>query len=311
MKSNTSPRLWRSAAAVLATLAAVVGLVSIGPVASASPSTNTWAGEANKVCRSASDQYFDLTAPDGVLHETTATDGDMRAAGEYYDKVGRLYKSAAGGLKRLGSPSGQAKPVAAMIKAFDVAAAADHRVFIESRSGRAQPSEDDSRFARTLTDADQKVGQAGQQARTRELEECVILFDGGTADHQGASIGASADQQCGNVDPSFFSQDSAMYNPQFVPCTESHNVEQYATTEYPAGPAAPFPGDNQLGRFGDDLCGARFTKFVGVDPSVSTLDYTNLIPDSDQWDGGDHSIYCVLFDTNYQPLTGSMKDSRK
>jgi hypothetical protein len=139
----------------------------------------------------------------------------------------------------------------------------------------------------------------------------VILFSGGVADHQNTSTGANPDEQCGNVDPSFFDQYGAEYNPQFVPCNEPHTAEQYAVTEYPASPATPFPGDNQLSRFGDALCGARFKKYVGVDQSVSTLDYEYLTPYADSWAGGDHSIGCVLFDVNQQPLTGSMKDASR
>jgi Septum formation len=314
MSTNRSLRRGVSGAlALVATVAfTFVAFVLMAPVASASsPSKDSWADQANKLCRSASDQYFDLIVPDAVLHETTATDDDIRATGDYYGKVGRLYKTASTGLKRLRAPASEAKSVATTITAFDAAAAAGRHVLLESRSGRSQNSQENSRFAKSVSDADQQAGQAGQQARKVELEECVVLFEGGVADHQNTSTGSSPDEQCGNVDPNFFNQSGAEYNPQFVPCSDPHTAEQYATTEYPASPTTPFPGDNQLSRFGDDLCGARFKKYVGVDQGVSTLDYEYLTPYSDAWAGGDHSIGCILFDANHQPLTGSMKDSHR
>jgi len=282
------------------------------PVASASlPSTNRWPTKANDLCRSASDHYFDLTAPDAVLRGRVTTNDEIRATGDYHRQVSRLYRTTTTGLKRLGTPFTQMRSLTTMINAIDAAATAEHQVFVESRAARSQAAADNPRFSKALTEADHKAGQAGEQARKLNLPECVILFDGGVADHQNASTGGNSDDQCGNIDPSFFNQDGAEYNPQLVPCSEPHTAEQYALTEYPASAATPFPGDNQLSRFGDDLCGARFKKYVGVDQAVSTLDYLSLTPYSDTWAGGDHSISCILFDANQQPLTGSMKDTSR
>jgi hypothetical protein len=236
---------------------------------------------------------------------------DVHTIGDYSQKVSRLYKTTTAGLKRLDTPFTQVRSLSAMTKAIDAATTAEHQVFVESRAARSQAAVDNPRFSQALSEADHKAGQAGEQARKLNLPECVILFDGGVSDHQNTSTGANPDEQCGNIDPSFFNQSGAEYNPQSVPCSEPHTAEQYATTEYPASPTTPFPGDNQLSRFGDDLCGARFKKYVGVDQSVSTLDYLSLTPYSDTWAGGDHSIGCILFDANHQPLTGSMKDTSR
>ncbi len=293
-------------------ITAVVLAASALPAPTASAllsSTDSWAAKANDLCRSASDHYFDLTAPDAVLHGRVSNGDDVRATGDYFEKVSRQYKSVTVGVRRLGSASRQAKSLTPVAKAFDAATVAAHQVFLESRSSRARAPQDNPRFSQTLTNADEEAGHAGELARKFELAECVILFEGGVADHQNTSIGASPARQCGNVDPGFFDQDGAEYNPQFVPCTDPHIAEQYASTEYPAGPATPFPGENQLYRFGDDLCGARFKSYVGIDQSVSTLDYDNLTPDSNQWTAGDHSVDCILFDANHQPISGSMKGS--
>jgi hypothetical protein len=252
-----------------------------------------------------------LTVPDAVLHARATTVDDIHTTGDYSEKVSRLYRTTAAGLKRLGAPFTQVQSHSAMINASDAATNAEHQVFVESRAARSQAAVDNPRLSKAVTEADLKAGQAGEQARKLNLPECVILFDGGVADHQNASIGTSPDEQCGKIDPSFFNQDGAEYNPQFVPCSELHTAEQYATTEYPANPATPFPGDDQLNRFGDDLCGARFKKYVGVDQSVSTLDYLPLTPYSENWASGDHSIACILFDVNHQPLTGSMEDTSR
>jgi hypothetical protein len=252
-----------------------------------------------------------LTVPDAVLHGRATSVDDIHTTGDYSEKVSRLDRTTTAGLKRLGTPFTQVPSLSAMINAIDAATTAEHQVFVESRAARSQAAVDNPRFSQALAEADHKAGQAGEQARKLNLSECVILFDGGVADHQNTSTGTSPDEQCGNIDPNFFNQDGAEYNPQFVSCSEPHTAEQYAVTEYPANPATSFPGDNQLSRFGDDLCGARFKKYVGVDQSVSTLDYLSLTPYADTWSGGDHSISCILFDANHQPLTGSMENTSK
>src|SRR5262249_35134667 len=155
------------------------------PVASASlASTSRWPTRANDLCRSASDRYFDLTAPDAVLHGRATTVEEIHATGDYSEKVSRLYKTTTAGLKRLGTPFTQVRSPSTMIEAIDAATRAEHHVFVESRAARSQAAVDNPRFSQALTEADHKAGQAGEQARKLNLPECVILFDGGTADHQ-------------------------------------------------------------------------------------------------------------------------------
>jgi Septum formation len=87
------------------------------------------------------------------------------------------------------------------------------------------------------------------------------------------------------------------------PCTEPHQVEVGAVFDYPAGLDIDFPGTGSVDGYATDQCIERFEPYVGASYVDSTLDFLIVAPDEDGWDDGDRRIACILYQTNFDPLT--------
>ena len=81
----------------------------------------------------------------------------------------------------------------------------------------------------------------------------------------------------------------------------------YAIAAQPAGPAAPYPGDDGLAAFADDSCLGAFTGYTGLDYRSSHYDIANPRPDKAAWDRGERRVICALHDADFAELTGSAK----
>jgi Septum formation len=92
-----------------------------------------------------------------------------------------------------------------------------------------------------------------------------------------------------------------------VDCAQPHQQEVYAIAAQPAGPSAPYPGDDGLAAFADDSCLAAFTGYTGLDYRSSHYDIANARPDKAAWDRGERRVICALHDADFAELTGSAK----
>jgi hypothetical protein len=92
-----------------------------------------------------------------------------------------------------------------------------------------------------------------------------------------------------------------------VPCDQPHDVEVAAVFDHPSGPDLEYPGTDSVDAYAADACLRRFADYVGVPYEASHLDVVFVAPGEDGWDDGDRRIACVLYDTDFAPLTGSVR----
>ena len=92
-----------------------------------------------------------------------------------------------------------------------------------------------------------------------------------------------------------------------VPCGDPHDVEVAAVLDHPAGPESDFPGEDAVDGYAADQCQRRFADYVGIDYQASVLDIAYVAPGEGGWDDGDRRIACVLYHSDFAPLTGSVR----
>jgi hypothetical protein len=115
--------------------------------------------------------------------------------------------------------------------------------------------------------------------------------------------------QCGDVprlqvggalDPAAFAETA---------CTDPHAVEVGPVFDYPAGDDIDFPGTENVDGYAFGECIERFEAYVGRPYVESTVDFLLVAPDEDGWDDGDRRIACVLYSTDFEPLTAPLRGS--
>ena len=92
-----------------------------------------------------------------------------------------------------------------------------------------------------------------------------------------------------------------------VPCSQPHDNEIFYTFDLPDG---VFPGQDSIVSTSADHClGDGFTAYVGTAYDDSVLDVFPVTPTESSWSGGDRTVYCAAFNTDFSKLTASIKGS--
>jgi hypothetical protein len=104
----------------------------------------------------------------------------------------------------------------------------------------------------------------------------------------------------GALDPARFTE---------TDCAVPHTVEIGPVFDYPAGGDVDFPGAGNVDGYATDECIARFADHVGADYLTSIVDFLIVAPDEAGWDDGDRRIACILYRTDFEPLTGPVAGS--
>ncbi|MEV8376806.1 DUF4190 domain-containing protein [Kribbella sp. NPDC056861] len=92
------------------------------------------------------------------------------------------------------------------------------------------------------------------------------------------------------------------------PCTSSHDGELVSNVTLPAG---PYPGNRPVEDLAQGKCDAEFAKYVGNTVEKSELQSGFWTPTKDQWDDGDRLVICAAYGPDDDPLTSSVKDSKR
>ena len=79
-----------------------------------------------------------------------------------------------------------------------------------------------------------------------------------------------------------------------IDCADAHRYEVFALVDHPGGSDDEYPGDDEIGEFGDQACRAPFSEYVGHDYETSAYWITTLTPSSETWPQGDREIVCTL-----------------
>lgn len=83
------------------------------------------------------------------------------------------------------------------------------------------------------------------------------------------------------------------------PCTEPHDLEVFATVEYPSAQGVPYPGDDWITEFGFGECLMSFQPYIGAAyDAVPDIDITIFWPSEESWDEDDRTIHCLLVPTS-------------
>ncbi|WP_418059215.1 septum formation family protein [Pimelobacter simplex] len=93
-----------------------------------------------------------------------------------------------------------------------------------------------------------------------------------------------------------------------VPCGSAHDAEVYAQVPLPAG---AYPGDAAVERVAQRCEGRLFRDYVGVDRARSALTTFSYYPDAITWAEPNRYVACIAGDPAGEPLTGSLRDSRR
>ena len=93
-------------------------------------------------------------------------------------------------------------------------------------------------------------------------------------------------------------------------CASPHDAEVYALPTLPGAAGAPYPGDEQITRQGDQQCVDQFAPYVGIDYLDSMWDYAYFAPIEETWRKfDDRVIVCYLVDPEFKKLEGSKRGS--
>lgn len=112
---------------------------------------------------------------------------------------------------------------------------------------------------------------------------------------------------------------TAMLRVLTVPCDVAHDAEVVgifglADTEV-TGAATTRPGiplvDRDIRRAAVAGCLARFEAYVGTPYAISSLRVSARRPTPDTWAAGDRTVVCSVYDGDLEPLTGSIRASRR
>ena len=99
-----------------------------------------------------------------------------------------------------------------------------------------------------------------------------------------------------------------------VACSQPHTEESYAQVAFSnadGSQASAYPGDALLKTFADGACAQRYAGYVGKDYLDSSYFFTYLLPSARGWEQRkDRNVVCFVTTTG-QPLTASVKGSKR
>jgi hypothetical protein len=92
-----------------------------------------------------------------------------------------------------------------------------------------------------------------------------------------------------------------------VECDYAHDLEVFASLVVDG---SAYPSVEDLVSLGTKQCALEFTKFVGLDFGISSLDFQYYYPTESSWANGDRGIDCVIFDPT-QKTTGTLAKAKR
>jgi hypothetical protein len=97
-----------------------------------------------------------------------------------------------------------------------------------------------------------------------------------------------------------------------VACTEPHDGELIATSDYPAAANASYPGDDEVSEYAEGRCSSEFLGYVGTTSERTHYEMTYFVPFAFNWAADDRSVQCVVHPPAGQAtMTGSVRNSRR
>lgn len=144
---------------------------------------------------------------------------------------------------------------------------------------------------------------------TTALTGCSLLGAGAAAPTPSSSDGSATDVftvKVGDCVNNGADQGQVTTVPT-VSCATPHDSEAYASIIMDAG---AFPGAQAVTDKATASCAAQFNTFVGIDYTLSKLEFAYYYPTEQSWANGDREILCLIDDPKGQ-TTGSLKGSAR
>jgi Septum formation len=95
-----------------------------------------------------------------------------------------------------------------------------------------------------------------------------------------------------------------------VDCGSPHDGEVFAVATLPGGPAAPYPGDDEVERQTIELCLGEFAPYVGIEYADSIWEVNWYVPSEASWRKyDDRLVVCHLGDPDFNEVEGSKRNS--
>lgn len=121
------------------------------------------------------------------------------------------------------------------------------------------------------------------------------------------------------VDSSFDDSDALTKLVAVTDCAQPHRAEVYSVVcldtfddnliIVPCEPDAQpldYPGEAVLDHMANEACLEGFEPFVGVEYSVSEIDYLTFVPGESAWASGDRTLVCSLVEVDGSAIQGSL-----
>jgi hypothetical protein len=90
-------------------------------------------------------------------------------------------------------------------------------------------------------------------------------------------------------------------------CSGLHEFEVYALPAHPAGATQAFPGENDLDKFGESMCGEEFGQSVDAPPGQNPdLAFYYLYPTAESWLFGERVVICFLGTVSGKQIVGPL-----
>lgn len=154
------------------------------------------------------------------------------------------------------------------------------------------------------------LGRALAVACVAALAGCGLV-GGGKKGQDPVSVFSVEVGQCFAAPPKVQAELSSLTK---VDCALAHAQEAYASVPFEqkqGQTSSGYPGPELLTNFAQGACAQQFAKYVGTDYRDSALFFTYLLPSARSWEQGkDRKVTCFITAAG-QPLTGSVKGTKK
>lgn len=94
-----------------------------------------------------------------------------------------------------------------------------------------------------------------------------------------------------------------------VPCGEPHSYELFHV--FTMSDSGSYPTETQFDSETDGACRPAFAEYVGSAYDDSALYVSTLTPSEDGWNGGDHTVQCILHEEDESKVTGSQRGANR
>ena len=156
----------------------------------------------------------------------------------------------------------------------------------------------------TITDAERDTTTSVSPSTTTTSEATTTTETGTVVFPEELRVGDCFD------DTTFGTPEGFVGELRRVDCASRHDAEVFALVTLPGEPGGPYPGDNEIGRLGDELCRDEFAPYVGIDFLDSMWEFGYYSPTEETWRKyDDRVVVCHLTDPGFNKIEGSKRNS--